>query len=205
LLRATVVSLAVVAAIVTGGFTQTRRLLQTARAENGADSDALVAGGFVLLFALAAGVVAATRRGMPVVTRGWRAWSCLAVKTLGIVVLIPLVWLELTGMLWSRMPDDATRAWLCGMVLPLLSIAAFARALAWNVTDQGGRCPGCLARLGMPVRMGSWASTFDPPKMELVCEHGHGCLCVVETGVRPAGEWAPLDRSWRDLFEVKAS
>lgn len=205
LLSAAVGALSGVAGVLTGGFAQARRLLQIAFTENPADSDALIASGFLLLFALGAGAVAATRRGMPVMTRGWRAWYCLASKTCGIVFLLPLVWLELTCALWPRMPDDATRAWLCGIVLPAVFIAVFAGALAWNVTDQGGRCPVCLSRLSMPIRMGSWASTFDPPTMELVCEHGHGCLCVVETGVRPAGRWVPLDHSWQDLFAVKAS
>jgi len=53
----------------------------------------------------------------------------------------------------------------------------------------------------MPVMIGSWASVFEPVTTELLCEEGHGSLCVPETG--QPDRWTPLDASWRELFDSK--
>lgn len=69
--------------------------------------------------------------------------------------------------------------------------------------DQRRRCRTCLARLSMPVQVGSrghvlmeWMST------ELVCPNGHGMLWAPEDPLEshPKDKWLRLDESWRELF-----
>jgi hypothetical protein len=55
----------------------------------------------------------------------------------------------------------------------------------------------------MPVTIGSWSSPLlDPVSTELLCEQGHGSLCVPETqsSASEPDRWTALDDSWRELF-----
>jgi hypothetical protein len=52
----------------------------------------------------------------------------------------------------------------------------------------------------MPVTMGSWASVLDPATTEMVCDLGHGSLCVPDSTEGAPDRWINLDPSWRELF-----
>ncbi len=56
--------------------------------------------------------------------------------------------------------------------------------------------------MAMPVTMGSWASVFDPVTTELLCDSGHGSLCLQETE-SGSDRWTGMDKSWSDLFDRK--
>jgi len=66
--------------------------------------------------------------------------------------------------------------------------------------DHQSRCPQCLARLQMPVAIGTWSSLLmDPPVTEYVCPNGHGALAVSGAMDDP-DRWTVFDESWKDLF-----
>ena len=68
-------------------------------------------------------------------------------------------------------------------------VIAFGWAVMWSLDDQRHRCPVCLQRLSMPVRIGSWASVFEPATTEWICETGHGWLCVCDVLVDEPDRW----------------
>ncbi len=77
-------------------------------------------------------------------------------------------------------------------------------ALLWSFRDQQDRCPVCLRRLGLPMRVGCpGCLLFDWAGTELVCVEGHGMLHIPEmvTSWNNADQWSPLDDSWQALFE----
>jgi hypothetical protein len=156
--------------------------------------------GAPILLALAAGVVLVAIGRLSLHRHGRRYWSFLLLKTISVMVIVPLLWIEGGAVLRALLPNDALRVLVGGLGLALLFIAAFARALAWAFADQCQRCPVCLRRLAMPVTIGSWASVFEPAATELLCDQGHGSLCVSETATGQPDRWIALDASWRGLF-----
>ena len=72
-------------------------------------------------------------------------------------------------------------------------IAAFGWAVLWSLADQQRRCPVCLRRLVLPVRIGSWASVFEPVTTEWICEAGHGSLCAREVETGQPDHWIAED------------
>ncbi len=156
----------------------------------------------VTLFALLVGAVLLVR-GHPVsLHHGWRYGAFLALKTL-IAVAIPLLaWIETAAAFGAWLPEAVFRELVVGPVLTLSFIFGSALAIWWSFADQRRRCPVCLHLLAMPVTMGSWASIFDPVTTELLCDAGHGSLCLpeAETG---ADRWTGMDASWADLFDHK--
>ena len=197
-------------AVISRGFPATRLLLDAARgryhgplrtlALTGAE-DRLVGHSFVIGFALAVGLVVALMVGLPLHRRGWRYWGFLVLKSLCTGMVVTLVWLEGAPMLRARLPNMELKALAGGLGAALAYVAAFGWAMAWSVKDQRARCPVCLRRLAMPVRMGSWASTFDPPTTELLCDAGHGRLCVSETADGEVDRWTQSDATWQELFQ----
>lgn len=191
------------------GFPAARALIEAARghargplhtlALTGSE-DRLVGHSFVIVFALMVALVAAVTVGLRLRRYGWRYWGFLALKSLCVGALVTLAWLEGSQMLRHHLTSTGTKALAGGLVPALLYIAAFGWALAWCVKDQRRRCPVCLRRLALPVRMGSWASVFDPPTTELLCEAGHGRMCVCETAEGELERWTESDATWRELF-----
>ncbi len=132
---------------------------------------------------------------------GWRYWTFFGAKTTWVLIVLPLLWIEIGAALRTYLPDTQWRYILTGPVFSLVFIFGLAGALWWSFADQHRRCPVCLNKLTMPVTIGSWASTFEPVTTELLCEEGHGSLCVPETETGEPDRWTALDASWRELFK----
>ena len=131
---------------------------------------------------------------------GWRYWSFLVLKTIAVMVLVPLLWIETGTAMRAHLPSAPLRVLVGGLLFTMVFMAAFGCALLWSFADQRRRCPVCLQRLAMPVTMGSWASVFEPVTTELLCEEGHGSLSVPETEAGEPDRWTPLDASWRECL-----
>jgi hypothetical protein len=131
--------------------------------------------------------------------RGFRRrafWSAKAVLALTVLLLAGI---EFGGRLFDVAPGDGLLA--AGALSLWLFVAAPGFALWWSWADQRLRCRVCLARLAMPARMGYGARMlFETSGTELLCPKGHGALFVAG-GADPHAEWAPLDATWRDLFQ----
>lgn len=80
-----------------------------------------------------------------------------------------------------------------------LNLITAALVLAWSLHDHKERCPLCLRRFAMPVRIGSAGSViFDAAGVESLCPMGHGSRFVPEWTEAPT--WMPFDKSWQDAF-----
>jgi hypothetical protein len=113
-----------------------------------------------------------------------------------VLVTLAALWLEATSRL-STAGGDLLFTW----VFTIVALGSVYLLLL----DQRRRCPVCLRRLTLPISIGSWGKPLmDPVSTELVCEHGHGTLYVPETlsSDREPERWAPLDASWREVFEL---
>jgi hypothetical protein len=136
-------------------------------------------------------------------SQDWRCWSFLFLKTLSVVVFVPLLWFEGGARLRGLIHAPNWRILLGGVGLGLFFVAVFAVAVMWCFIDQARRCPVCLRRLYWPVTMGSWSSVLDPVSTELLCDRGHGSLTIPEMDNAQPEQWIALDRSWSGLFEQK--
>jgi len=152
-----------------------------------------------LLLAFATSIVLVLIRRLSFGAYGWRYWAFLAIKTLSAITIVPVLWIEIGAALRAAIPNAALSALIGGVALTLVFIASFGGAVVWVVTDQRFRCPICLRRLAMPVALGSWGSTFEPPATELLCDAGHGALCLFESLTGEPDRWVALDDSWRAL------
>ena len=202
-------------AALTGGFSTTRAVVRLALAAGAIPPDprqvalwdaqrsnTLFMYTAPIAFALLIAVIFVTLGRLSLGSRGWRYWQFLALKTSAVLLTVPLLWIEVGAAIRSHLPGAAS-VLLGGLLFTLAFIVAFAWALWWSFADQRRRCPVCLQRLAMPVRIGSWASMFEPPTTELLCEEGHGSLCMPETEGGEPDRWTALDASWRELFEHK--
>jgi hypothetical protein len=154
-----------------------------------------------VLFGVVIGGVVVSRGGPLPTGRGWRYRSFLALKSILAVAIPALLWVEAAAVLGAR--TEGSVRLLTGAVPALAFLPVCACAIWWSFADQRRRCPVCLQRLGMPVRMGSWASVLDPATTELVCDSGHGSLCAPESTEGAPDRWTNLDPSWRELFSGK--
>lgn len=153
-----------------------------------------------LMLAMATGIVLlliGRLSGLSLGRYGWRYWVFLAAKTAAVMAIVPLLWIEGGEALRARIPSQVLGVLIGGVGLALVFIAVFGGAIVWVFSDQRLRCPVCLRRLAMPVALGSWASTFDPPATEFLCDAGHGSLCVSEIRAGEPDRWVNLDDSWR--------
>jgi hypothetical protein len=157
---------------------------------------------FALLFALVSGGVLVARALPPPSGRGLRYWSFLVSKTLLLVAIPLLLWVEINGVILSSMPATLVRNMILVVLTPaFVFICAF--AVWWSFADQRGRCPVCLQLLTMPVSIGSWSSVLDPATTELVCDSGHGSLSFPDVVDGQPDRWTNLDPSWIELFREK--
>jgi len=131
--------------------------------------------------------------------RGWRYWSFLAFKAAAALVLVTLVWVEIGTELRAPLHREGWRI-IAGFAMTFAFLVGMGRAMLWTVADQRRRCPMCLRQLVAPVPVGSWASLFEPPATELLCENGHGAAAVCDTETNGRDRWTRLDESWRTLF-----
>ena len=208
------VAILALTAVCTRGFSTTRSLVDAAlswaeypvpllpnmaRAPYDPRADRVIAHMIPLMLALATSVVLVLIGRLSPGRYGWRYWLFLAGKTLAVMAIVPVLWIEGGAALRARIPNQALSMAVGGVALALVFIAAFGAAIVWVFSDQRLRCPICLRRLAMPVAIGSWASTFEPPATELLCEVGHGTLCVSESAGGEPDRWVALDDSWREV------
>ena len=191
------------------GFAVTRLLAHTWRTRvytsptSGYDpaSDRLMGYLAPIVVALFIGAVMAFIEGIPAERQHWKYWLFLSWKAAATAILLPLVWIEGGAILRAHIPYEGPRILLGGVCYAVAFIGSFGYAIHWVLLDQRQRCPVCLQRLTLPVRIGSWASVFDPATTEMVCEAGHGTLTVAEIGNSELDHWNELDESWRGLFQ----
>lgn len=198
-----------VTAVFTRGFSITRALVDIAlgHAEtriltSEGPTGTLIAYTVPIVFALAAGVVLVAIGRLSVHGYGWRYWSFLTVKTIFVMAFVSLLWIEGGTAIRRHISDGYVRVLAGGIGLTVAFVFGFGCALAWSFNDQRRRCPVCLRLLTMPVTIGSWASVFEPAVTELLCDEGHGRLCLFENESGQPDRWTALDASWRDLFET---
>ena len=181
-------------AVVSRGFHATRAIAAMALDE--AHFGTFLTYAIPIVFAFVAGLVMAISRGPGLNRFGWRYGLFFFAKTALVLAAVPLLWIELNPVLrWLRPPGELSLL-LTAVLSRFAFILAFVWSLGWCFDDQRRRCPVCLRRLSMPVRIGSWSSVFDPVTTEVMCEDGHGTL---ELGA--PDRWVKLDESWQELFE----
>jgi hypothetical protein len=189
------------------GFGGTRAVIEAVRVVTshlpGAE-ESVVGHAFAIVFALITSFVLVALRRVPIHRFGWRYWVFLGFKTVAIVAIVPVLWIETTVAVRNLLPPSGFRILLTGLLFTLVFILALVCALAWSFADQRRRCPVCLGLLAMPVTLGSWASVFEPASTELLCGEGHGTLVVSETDTGELEHWTALDASWQELFETKS-
>lgn len=132
-----------------------------------------------------------------------RYWTFFVAKTVLLLTAAMLAWIELAEAIQFRFDSGVMHDLIGGLLLSVAFIVAGACAVYWSFYDQRSRCPECLQRLTLPVTIGSWASPMlDPVTTELVCDRGHGALCLPETHSSSSERerWTELDESWNELF-----
>ncbi len=97
----------------------------------------------------------------------------------------PLVWLAALFLAALETPANPV-----ALSLPYLAASFLALRYCWR--DRRERCPVCLARLGMPVRIGLGPRVpFEPAGTEFLCPHGHGALFTTREA-EPESRWTTL-------------
>jgi hypothetical protein len=151
-----------------------------------------------IVMAWLVGAAIATLCGRVLNHSGWKYWAFLGGKLLLIGGLGPLLWLEFGGFLRANMAPNGWRVALT-TASTLAFFGAFGCCVIWAFADQRQRCPDCLGYLALPVTIGSWASVFNPVTTELICDEGHGSLCMAESEMSGDDRWIKLDASWREF------
>ncbi len=138
-LLATAATALVLMAASTHGFAVTRSLLRTlGHAGSVAEQDRLVANLFPIVFALTVSLIAAVGR----VSLGGHSWwyrSFLLLKTLLLVMIVPLLWIEGGAALRRSIPNETVRILAGGLVMVVVFIATFGWAVLWSLADQRHR------------------------------------------------------------------
>jgi hypothetical protein len=130
---------------------------------------------------------------------GWRYWGVLALKAVGALILVTLIFVEIGTLLRMPIHREGWRI-VVGLAMTVAFVAATGRAMLWTVADQRQRCPRCLRRLVLPSPVGSWASLFEPPVTEFLCEDGHGSMALSDVEANGQDRWTRLDESWKAMF-----
>jgi hypothetical protein len=165
--------------------------------------DAIITHAVPIVLALVIAGVLLVLRKPAIRSYGTRYWAFLAAKTAGVMLAVPLIWIESAELFRAVVPPSEYQVMITGVVFRGVFIVAFSCAVLWSFSDQRRRCPVCLQRLAMPVRIGTSASLFDPVRVESLCEHGHGLLSVIEAQDGEDEEWTALDESWQELFTAQ--
>ena len=163
--------------------------------------DAILRYAFPLAIALVTAIVLVAGNHLSFHRYTLRYWLFLILKTTSLMIILAFFWIEGGAALRSHLHNETVRALVGGLIFAALFIAIFGWTMLWSFADQRRRCPVCLQRLSMPVRIGSWSSVLDPASTELMCRNGHGTLSLSETGMSEPDRWIELDPSWRSLFE----
>lgn len=156
---------------------------------------------FGIAFAIGVGAVITALQQPFRFRHSWRYGRFLTAKTLLLVGIPALGWVEASSAIHKLGPADAPEIWLSAALCTIIFLPSCAFAFWWSFADQRRRCPQCLQLLAMPVTIGSWSSVLDPVTTEFLCESGHGSLYLPETEQGEPDRWTALDPSWRELFE----
>ncbi len=201
------VSLATLAAI-SNGFSATRTVAAIIYNTLAGTPSALISSETVFVFvtplgfALLIGLLLIASRWPTLHGASWRYWPFLATKIAMVLVSVPLFWIELSAMVRARMLGFPCQKLVTGFLFRLLFITVYVLALRWCMRDQQRRCAICLARLSLPVSIGTCASVFEPATVEFVCLQGHGTLSVPQIETGEPSRWTSFDASWSVLFEA---
>jgi len=180
-------------AMATHGFAVTRSLIAAfGHLSERPSQEKLVAYLFPVVFGLSASLILALSR---ISFRGRRYWQVLFFfsKTLALMAIVVLLWVEGGAALRRAIPFETLRHIAGGILFAIAFVGALGWTVLWSIADQNHRCSVCLRRLVAPVRMGSWASVFEPATIEWLCEDGHGALCEPGTETGPQLHWIDLD------------
>ena len=161
-------------------------------------ADLVVAHLVPVVMALLVGAAVVSLGGRRLGHSGWKYWAFLGAKLLLVTLLLPLVWIEGGAALRAHIATGGLRVALA-LAFTLIFFGAFGCTVIWVLADQRRRCPVCLGRLALPVTFGSWASVFEPVTTEMVCDEGHGSLCVAENEMSGDDRWIKLDASWKEF------
>jgi hypothetical protein len=197
----------VILALLSRGFQATRSVIRTAidwwsdptHLAHDARAELLVAHFVPILLAFTVGAVLMAIGRLSVGRYGWRYWLYLISKLGAVMWIVPLVWIEGNAALRAHLAVRTLSLLFGWLAWTLAFLGAFGCAIVWVFTDQRRRCPECLRRLALPVTLGSWASIFDPVTTEMLCDEGHGSLCMDESEIGAGDRWIALDSSWKGL------
>lgn len=180
-------------AFATRGFAVSRSLLDTLRnSVGGAYPDRLIATAAPIALAVLTAVLTAVSRASLSGHR-WGYILFFLVKTLSLEAITLALWVEGGTAIRSCLHFETLRVLAGGVMLAIVFIAAFVWVMIWSVEDQQHRCPICVRRLVLPVRVGSWGSVLEPVATEWLCEVGHGWVCVSEIEHGKLEHWAKLE------------
>ncbi len=132
-----------------------------------------------------------------------RYWTFFAVKTTLVILVLLLAWVEGSQAIRTRYEDGPLPELVAYVLAGIAFFCTSGYIIYWSFCDQRRRCPVCLDLLTLPVRIGSWANPLlEPVSTEMVCERGHGALCLQETqsSASDKDRWTALDSSWKELF-----
>lgn len=120
--------------------------------------------------------------------RYWRGWMFLGGK----IVLLVFIGFFLVLIVQAMIEAE---------IRPLVMLL-YVLAFRWALIDQQQRCPECLRRLLLPVRIGVPSRTFlEWYGTEFLCGDGHGLLQVPGTSTASSDiqHWLHLDDSWATI------
>lgn len=174
-------------------FAACTRCFATTRALIAEGREVFLPYALVVGFALLVSLIIAVRERVPLRGHDWRYWSFLLLKGAALVGILCLLWIEGGFALRRHLANVTVRALGGGLLLTAALLAAVGSTVSWCLNDQQRRCPVCLRRMASPVRIGSWASVFEPVTTELLCGEGHGALCVQECEMGEPDRWMAIE------------
>jgi hypothetical protein len=170
-------------------FAATRSLLDAFHGTHSVPkNDRLVANLLPVAFGVAVSAIAALGR----ISEGghsWRERAFQLAKIAGLFMTLSLLWIEGGAAVRAMISNETLRVVAGGLLLAVAFIAATGSSILWAFADQRQRCPVCLRRLVLPVRMGTWSSVLEPVTTEWICDCGHGALCIREIEAGEPDRW----------------
>ena len=133
-----------------------------------------------------------------------RYWAFFFAKSALLAASVAAVCAELSA--WNTLGLYSYK-FVVSLVADWLVVLGVLLAFQWAILDQARRCPVCLRLLSTPFTRGSWSSSLiEPASTELLCDQGHGTLCVSDsyTTLGEIRRWVTLEDSWREVVSSKS-
>ena len=133
-----------------------------------------------------------------------RYWAFFFAKSALLAAVVATVCAELSA--WHTLGLHSYK-FVVSLVADWLVVLGVLLAFQWAILDQARRCPVCLRLLSTPFTSGSWSSSLiEPASTELLCDQGHGTLCVSDsyTTLGEIRRWVTLEDSWREVVSSKS-